>query len=681
MNSEFIDIVPIFTFNRSIRTLIQYISDNQSSCEFVIVADEQSRPIGIINMSYLYRKISFGLQFDHVLESVCSHEFETVSIDAVFVNTDKLLRCPQIVVDNNSQCIGILNANKMLASYLNEKTDISNPSANAFLSGIDFGFFMASSTGKILSKNRAASRILNRVGISNLEDINDIVPNFKLDGEHRHYSICFDGIYLEIYSYPIKQNNTISNYAAFMMDVTNREVQKEELKRLKKQYNELNAIIDNCYDEIYVTDKNGKCILANKASERLLGQSRQELYEKKPTDFPPGLNLANQVLAEKRFLRTIQTTRTGQKILVVGTPLFNRSGEIEKVILNSRPLIDMIDLRVSSDNLKPDSFMNINQRIVDLALKSHKIVAESDSMKSVVSDITRISQEDTNILLYGETGTGKNVLAAIIHETSRRQEGKLIKLSCSALDEKTIDALLFGHTENEYKKSLLLHANNGTLFIDEISDFPYALQGKLLYAIENKEFVPNNGDEFVQSDFRLIAASNKDLLKLVNEGKFRADLYYRLNESLIQIPPLRNRLEDIPVLIQDFISSYNRETDSNITITIDALNALKDYSWPGNIRELENVVRELIAASNSQTITISDIYKIPDINSPAQTDLHDIVDRLNNESLDAIMDSIEESLIKAASINIKSSYLLAEKLGISQSTAVRKMQKYGIKLT
>ncbi|MBI4365452.1 MAG: sigma-54-dependent Fis family transcriptional regulator [Deltaproteobacteria bacterium] len=242
------------------------------------------------------------------------------------------------------------------------------------------------------------------------------------------------------------------------------------------------------------------------------------------------------------------------------------------------------------------------------------IVGKSRKMQEVFNVIESIAGTMSTALILGESGTGKELVAQAIHRRSKRAEKPFVVINCAAIPEQLLESELFGHRKGSFtgaiqdKKGLFEEANNGTIFLDEIGDLPVATQVKLLRVLQEGEIRPVGGNHSSHVDVRLIAATNRDLEQLVREGKFREDLYYRLNVISINLPPLRERNEDIPLLTYHFLQKYSKRLEKSVSkVAIDALQALQNYSWVGNVRELENVIERAAVLVNGDTVTIRDL--------------------------------------------------------------------------
>ena len=240
----------------------------------------------------------------------------------------------------------------------------------------------------------------------------------------------------------------------------------------------------------------------------------------------------------------------------------------------------------------------------------HRLIGASRAMQTVYTLIENVGQVDTSVLITGESGTGKELVAEALHAESPRRDMPLIKVDCTAIPESLLESELFGHKKGSFtgadrnRQGRILQADGGTLFLDEIGDISPAMQLRLLRFLQERTFYPVGHDMPLKVDVRVIAATNADLKQKVIDGKFREDLYYRLRVIDIVLPPLREREEDIPLLVEHFLERFNKRLGKEITgISDQALDALKDYSWPGNVRELEHVMERACVLCADSTIT------------------------------------------------------------------------------
>ena len=241
------------------------------------------------------------------------------------------------------------------------------------------------------------------------------------------------------------------------------------------------------------------------------------------------------------------------------------------------------------------------------------IIGQSDGMQEVFEAVHRVAPSRANVLLRGESGTGKELVAKAIHFMSPRAREPFIKFNCASIPEGLLESELFGHEKGSFTGAMTMRkgrfelADKGTIFLDEVGDLPVTLQPKILRVLQEKEFERVGGEKTIKVDVRLIAATSRDLEELVSSGRFREDLYYRLNVVPLYLPPLRERKVDIPVLVDHFLAKYNNENAKSVKITPEVLDALIGYDWPGNVRELENTIERLVVMSAKKVIALADL--------------------------------------------------------------------------
>ncbi len=308
----------------------------------------------------------------------------------------------------------------------------------------------------------------------------------------------------------------------------------------------------------------------------------------------------------------------------------------------------------------------------------HKIIGDSPAMQSVFKMIKKVANSSSNILITGKSGTGKELVARAIHINSNRAKLPFVPINCGAIPENLFESELFGFKKGSFtgatmdRDGVFKAANNGTLFLDEIGEIPLHTQVKLLRAIETKEIKPIGSSSMVKINTRIVCATNKDLLKEIEEGNFREDLYYRLNIVEINLPCLEERRDDIPILVNHFINKYNQELKRKILGTDhDALRVLVNYKWQGQVRELENIIERAVLLCDSNYITINDLppHTCSDIMASYTDDLKTSVKNFERQHILSIIKRVE-----------KDKYKCAELLGIGLSSLYRKIDELGIEI-
>ena len=306
-----------------------------------------------------------------------------------------------------------------------------------------------------------------------------------------------------------------------------------------------------------------------------------------------------------------------------------------------------------------------------------KIIGSSEPMQRVFGVMEKVIPSKSNILITGDSGTGKGLVAQAIHEAGPRRDKPFISINCGAIPENLLESELFGHKKGAFtsamddKKGLITMAHGGTLFLDEIGELPSALQVKLLHVIQTRELTPVGDTRVITVDVRIIAATNADLMQRVKEGRFREDLFYRLNVIEINMPALRERSDDIPVLIKHYLDLFTKEAGKNLKdIDFEAMQALLAYDWPGNIRELRNTMERAVVLADGDLITIHDLpdkFRTLDVEGVSTSSLRQALDNFEREYIKRCLTENKGNKENAAS-----------KLGIDLATLYRKLKKLRI---
>ncbi|MDD2562526.1 MAG: sigma-54 dependent transcriptional regulator, partial [Eubacteriales bacterium] len=315
-------------------------------------------------------------------------------------------------------------------------------------------------------------------------------------------------------------------------------------------------------------------------------------------------------------------------------------------------------------------------------------ICESRAMAMVLDETLSVAKYDCNVLISGDTGVGKDKIASIIQKNSSRKMQPYVKINCASISKNLIESELFGYEKGSFtganpsgKKGYFELADNGTIFLDEVGELPMDVQAKLLRVIQDGEFYRVGGSRTIKTNVRIISATNRDLEEAINTKRFRRDLYYRLNVFPIRVPPLSERRSEIPALILFFVKKYNDKFGIVRAITDDAIEYLKGCDWPGNIRELENMIQRLLISAKGEDITIYDVMKELHVDLFESMGIHEKGTETQTEkgtgiSLDVMVENFEKNIIKNACEKYGSSRKAAKAIGISQTQLIRKKKKY-----
>lgn len=442
-------------------------------------------------------------------------------------------------------------------------------------------------------------------------------------------------------------------------------------------------ILDHMYDELFVINSDGVIIYVNRACERHYGVQPDKMIGKTVTEctkkgfwYPPISPIA---LRNPKIATYEQATNTGRKLVVTVAPVFDDKGNLEMIVENLR---DIPKLEEIKNDLKETQGMLLRYKQEVQQLRNEELyqdfIVQSEAMKDILKLSRQVAQVDSSILILGETGTGKSLLAKYIHRVSHRKNEPFITVNCASIPDQLFESELFGYSPGAFtgahpkgKIGLLDLADGGTLFLDDISEIPLHLQAKLLQIVQEKQYFPVGGIKINAVNCRILAATNQDLSQLVHQGKFRKDLYYRLNTIEIEVLPLRKRKEDLIQLIQYFINKYDRLYKMEHHLSSEALTILNQYSWPGNVRELEHLIERIVVTAPTQTISVK---HLPPLLTKESTSYSKDLDE--DVSLDEALMQAEKYIISESYQKLKSSYKVAEALKISQSRAYRLLKKH-----
>ncbi|MDM8554695.1 sigma 54-interacting transcriptional regulator [Desulfococcaceae bacterium HSG7] len=486
---------------------------------------------------------------------------------------------------------------------------------------------------------------------------------------------------------PIFYQDDIVGILSVFQNIADHEKLASELRTYKELHEELNVIINSSYDGIWISDAEGRAVRVNPASERPTGVNAKEAVGRKLQDivdegyFDRSVTL--EVLKQQTAVTLIQKSKTGLELMVTGNPVFDEKGHIRLVVTNARDLTELKRLqdeleesRALTDKFRSE-LVHIHQNL-DIG---SRIVSRSTLMKKVLNTAMKVSQVDSSVLMRGESGVGKSLIAKLIHKASPRCEKPLVQLDCGGIPASLIEAELFGYVKgaftgarNEGKPGYFELAESGTLFLDEIGDLPLNTQVKLLRFLEDNEVVRVGDTKPRKIDVRIIAATNCDLEKMVEEGRFRKDLFFRLNVVPLTIPPLRKRIDDIPPLIDHFLKLNNRKCSCAKVVSPAMADCMCRYPFPGNVRELANIMERLAVLSPNEIIDVEDlplhIRQIENQMTCLQPE--------DNWNLAQAVKQVEAELIIRALGEYGSQREAARYLGIHHTTLSRKAQRYGI---
>ncbi|WP_197910308.1 sigma-54 interaction domain-containing protein [Desulfosarcina ovata] len=463
----------------------------------------------------------------------------------------------------------------------------------------------------------------------------------------------------------------------------------EQMRCLQAMARERDAIIDSSSDGLFVCDNHATVIRINPASERIhkikadaiVGRNMVDLIEQGFIDRSAALEAI-----QKRATVSLLQKKDHRKLISTGTPVFDDSGELIRVVVSERDIteIDTLQRCLEEEQAIKDQLQTQLAEMQQRLIQTQKIIARSPNVVKLLKQALKVSKADSSVLITGESGVGKGLVANLIHKNSHRAEKPLIRINCGAIPESLIESELFGYEKGAFtgaraggKPGHLELADGGTLFLDEIAELPLSAQVKLLRFLEDGRVNRLGGTQARQVNARILAATHRDLKQMVGEGTFRHDLYYRLNVIPLVVPPVRERKECLLPLLRYYVDYFARKLGSPKRLSHAAVESLMAYPFPGNVRELMNICERAVVMSELEVIALEDLPRdvvshtgnagaTPSVQWPPQM------------TLEQILQSVERALLLEATQKYRNQSQIAAALGVSQPTVARRMKKYGL---
>jgi PAS domain S-box-containing protein/TyrR family helix-turn-helix protein len=573
--------------------------------------------------------------------------------------------------------------------------------AETILEQADIGVLGIDTRGHIQYANSPAKRMLNceislgvplntispRLADAVLSCINEGRDDFRFILERQAEDI-------EILVSLVRGETDPGGAACFMRKLEEVETAAWTLPNIKEMNLQFQAVLDHSYYGIYILDGRGTVLKVNDVAADLIGLKKEEVIGINIQDLvKKGViekSLTPSILKTKKPLTRPLFVKTSNKyIMASGLPVLDERGNVLFVVVIEHDMTIVRELRKQLEQAKQvaETVKNVLSDRNLLELKNREIIADAPAMKQVLTILLKLAKLDaSNILITGESGTGKGLLAKFVHSNGMRKNQPFISINCATLPEMLLEAELFGYEKGAFtgasdsgKAGLFELANQGTIFLDEIGDLPFSVQAKVLKCLDEGEIRRLGGTEAIKVDCIVIAATNHDLEELVRQKKFRQDLYFRLNIFPIEIPPLRQRREDIHEMSMFYLRKYNSIYKQNKRFSEKCIEELQTYDFPGNVRELKNLIKNAVVIKESD-----ELVKI----IPAGRNKLIQEERSSNNikpkgtrGINEELFELEHKILEKALHKYESTRDLADYLGISQSTVVRKLKKHGLSLS
>ena len=448
----------------------------------------------------------------------------------------------------------------------------------------------------------------------------------------------------------------------------------------------IEQLCDTFRDAICVTDREGIVTLVNKRHAELTGIARDKMMGSRIQDMVQNgifdVVLNPRIVETGQKVSSVQNLYNGRTLLLDGHPVKDATGKVAYVVTVIRDITALTELReeITAQRELLETFQNLSSE--GASGNQYPRVVQSPVMQRLYAEASAIAETDATVLLLGETGVGKDVVARHIHRTSLRADAPFIKVDCGSIPENLIETELFGYVPGSFsgaskhgKAGLVEAASTGTLFLDEIGELPMTMQSRLLRVLQDWEVLRVGATVPKKVDVRVVAATNKELEREVAKGMFRSDLYYRLKVAVLNIPPLRSRRVDILPLAQSFLTFYGKKYRKAVNLSEEAKQVLQNHTWPGNVRELENLVQGLVVTCKHGLVGVRDLAGIrplpPCESSEGQYELPSIEGR----SLKSIMKEVETAVIEKGMQRYGSISELSRHFQMDRSTIFRKVKE------
>ena len=457
----------------------------------------------------------------------------------------------------------------------------------------------------------------------------------------------------------------------------------QEMDVVSSIFEELNVCLESSHDGIMVSDGMGNVIRLNAALEKLIGVKRRDILGRNVADL-----VQEGVYESSAILQVIETGKTatvvidhnGRQLLITGSPVYNANSAMTAVVANIRDMSELNDLRqkLEQQQMIAEKYSKELAHIARQQSAQTSFVACSREMKTILATIHSISEVDSTVLISGESGTGKEMVVNEIYASSMRSYRPIIKVNCGAIPPALFESELFGYEDGAFtgarrkgKPGFFELAHMGTLFLDEVGELPLEMQVKLLRVLQEGEIIRIGGSKPISVDVRIIAATNRDLWEMTEEGTFRQDLYYRLNVINIEVPPLRQRRDDIIPLVMHMLERFNQKYGKHKEIPIELGKVLRELPWRGNVREQENLIENLVVLCPEDVLTPEHLpvrYQRGQ-NPASQVEIRGIL------PMKDMVRRAERQLIANAQAQYSSMQEVAKALGVDVSTISRKLSR------
>lgn len=585
------------------------------------------------------------------------------------------------VCNVDGEITGYITENQYLKA-LSKEAQVKTKHYNAVFDSAHNGILSIDAEGIITSINPAALRMARAsrdksVGrfLSEVVSPTGLLDVVRTGKSHTEKYKVRKRVYITNRS-PIKENDKVIGAVGVFQDISEIEFISNELETFKRIVNELDTVVESSSDGICIVEKNGNVQRVNKRFQKML--NIDEEVQGVDAQLPEYVNrLITNIFKDKKRKSLMQSElETENSLIISGRPILNDSVEVERVVISIKDMTEMERMR--------DELAEAKRKLNELNIEeSTEFVYKSQPMKRLISTVEQVAGVDVTVLLTGESGVGKGEIANLITKMSDRSKKRFVKVNCGAIPDTLIESELFGYEPGAFtgasekgKKGYFELAEGGTILLDEISEIPQGLQVKLLSVLQDREIMRVGSEKTKKIDIRVIAATNQNLEEMVMDGSFREDLFYRLNVVPLLVPPLRERIDDIPSLVKFYSDYFKEKYKKELIFTEGAVKALLEYHWPGNVRELVNVLERAFIISPKKEVEYLEVMNLLHLNTNIGTSCLNVLKINEIIPMKQAVEKLEIQLIQKALREVKSYRKVAELLEVNVSTISRKMQKF-----
>ena len=689
MSTNIVTVVPTMSLEQAL------IIMNEAGVDEAFVINNEGKVSGSINKTGFIKALALKDMQEIKVQEIMDHELVSLPCTMTIKQLGQEFEIYRynffLVVDGKNTPIGILKPIDV-AKYLSAKSSSFVAEMQAVLNGAYNGVIAINMQGIVVLFNAAAallSGVTAKTAIGH--HINDVLPNTGLIrvletgvaelNQQQNIGRC----QILTNRSPIRSNNRIMGAMAVFQDITELQAVAAELENVRNLKSTLESAIESIYEGIVIVDKNGMITMINQSYCEFIGVVADKAIGRYVADVIPNTRMHVVAQGGNAEVTNIQRIKENNCV-VTRIPIVKdgeRVGAVGKVVFKDVKDLKILSTKLNKLQLEVEYYKEELRKTYGSKYIFDNIIGGSEKMQWAKGIGIKAAKGNSTVLVLGESGTGKEMFAHSIHNESPRQNGPFIKVNCAALPDNLLESELFGYDEGAFtgakkggKPGKFELSNGGTIFLDEIGDMPLAMQAKMLRVLQEKEFERVGGTKTIKLDLRIIAATNRDLEKMIKDGEFRHDLYYRLNIISLTISPLRERIEDLPMLCNMLLKKINKQTPHCIEgVSAPALQLLKNYPWPGNVRELENILERAINLMDDDEFFITPECLPPGVKKVTKLkEQREISDNLSG----LLEDTERQAIIRALEVTRGNKSEAAKNLGIHRSGFYQKMRKYKI---